>query len=92
MDKTTKTTFLLILIAISIQTYLLNGEGHSDEFIFFAVPITINILLVAIYASPQENKSYKDSIKNILRFSLIISVIYFVIFGYIFQLGKNFKN
>lgn len=75
-----------------MQTFLLNGEGHSEEAILFAVPITMNVLLLAIYFSPQENKSYKDSIRNILRFTLIISTIYFVIFGYLFQLGKAFRN
>jgi len=92
MDKITKTIFLLILIAISIQTYLLNGESHSEGFILFAVPITINILLVAIYISHKDNSSYKNLIENILMYSLIISVMYFAIFGYIFQLGKNFRN
>lgn len=92
MDKLTKTHFLLILIAISMQTYLLNGERHSEEAILFVVPITINILLFLIYITHKENSEYNDSIKTILRYSLIISAIYFVVFGYLFQLGKAFKN
>lgn len=92
MDKITKTSFLLILIAISLQRYLIKSERHSDVVMFFAVPITINILLFLIYITHKGNSSYKNSIEKILMYCLIISAIYFVIFGYIIQLGKAFKN
>ena len=92
MDKLTKTIFLLILIAISMQTYLINGESHSSRTIALAVPLIINTLLIIIYINQTDNSTYKKSIKNLLISCLIISAIYFVLFGYIMQLGKAFKN
>lgn len=92
MDKITKTVFLLILIAISLQRYLMNSGWHSDEIMFFAVPITINVLLLVIYITQKGSTSYKNSIEDILMYSLIITTVYFVIFGYLLQLGKAFRN
>lgn len=92
MDKITKTIFLLVLIAVFMQTYLLNGESHSESSIFFAVPITINVLLLSIYIFQKKNLAYKKTIGNILIYCVIISAIYFIIFEYLFQLSKVFKN
>ncbi|WP_394772736.1 hypothetical protein [Flavobacterium sp.] len=92
MDKLTKTIFLLILIAISMQTYFINGEKNSESVIIFAVPISINILLIIIYFSNKEDFAYRKSVGNLINWCLIISAIYFVIFGYLLQLGKAFKN
>lgn len=90
--KLSKTILLLVLIAISIQTYLLNGESHSEEAIALVVPITIDVLLILIYATHTENSEYRKVIKNLLICCLIISAIYFMLFSYTMQLGKAFKN
>jgi len=92
MDKLTKTLFLLILIAISIQTYLLNEESHSQEATALVVPISINVLLVLIYICNPDKLEYRNVIANVLIGWLIISSIWIMFFLYVVQLGKAFKN
>lgn len=92
MDKLTKTIFLLILIAISIQTYFVNGESHSQEATVFAVPLTINALLFTIYLTHKENTRYKRVVENLLIFCFVISAIYCAFFLYAMQLGKAYRN
>ncbi|MEN2398935.1 hypothetical protein GKZ90_0004070 [Flavobacterium sp. MC2016-06] len=95
MDETklTKTYFLLILIAVSIQTYFLNGESHSEAAKIFGVPITIDVLVILIYIfHTRDEPSYTKAIKKLLICCLIISAIYFTLFGYLLQLGKAFQH
>ena len=60
------TLFLLVLIAISVQTYFLNGESHSEVAICFGALITIDILLLLIYIFDNENLIYRRVIGGLL--------------------------
>ncbi|GAA3757750.1 hypothetical protein GCM10022423_05160 [Flavobacterium ginsengiterrae] len=90
--KLTITIFLLILIALSIQTYFLNGESHSDEAVCFGALITIDILLILIYVFDNENLVYRRVIGTLLVCCIIISNIFYLFFLYMMELDKAFKN
>ncbi|MBE8724248.1 hypothetical protein C4F50_04735 [Flavobacterium sp. KB82] len=86
------TIFLLALIAISVQTYFLNGEPHSEEAVCFGALITIDILLLLIYVFDNENILYRRVIGALLVCCIIISNIFYLLFLYVMELGKAFRN
>lgn len=90
--KLTKTIILLILIAISMQSYLLNSEDYSETTVALAVPIIINILLTVIYLCHPDDSEYTIGLEKILIYCAIISAIYCAIILYGMQLGKAYKN
>ncbi|GEM_PF-2431724 len=90
--KFTKTITLIILITISVQIYILNGEEYSETVVFLSAPIVFNMILLLIYVTHNSNLEYSESIENTLKYSLIISTIYCVFILYLLQLGKAFKN
>lgn len=86
------TIILLVLIALFMQLYLLNGNEHSEKSIYLLMPITINILFVLICFFSPENSSYRKVIKICLIFCIVISIFYFGFYWRIVQIGKAFKN
>jgi hypothetical protein len=90
--KLTITIFLLILIAISVQIYFLNGESHSEEAVCFGALITTDILLVFVYFRESENLLYRRVIGTLLCCLVIITVNLYLFFLGIQELGTSFRN
>lgn len=92
MAKLTITNFLLITIAISMQTYLSNHEGYSEKTVGLMVPIMINVLLFFIWIFHQDDSEYAKGIEKTFIFFAIISGIYCAFFLYCMALGGAYKN
>lgn len=90
--KLVLTIFLLILIAISVQIYFLNGEPHSEEAVCFGALITTDILLIFVYLRESENLLYRRVIGTLLCCFVIITVNFYLFFLYIQELGRAFRN
>ncbi|WP_123922201.1 hypothetical protein [Flavobacterium plurextorum] len=86
------TIFLLILIAISVQTYFFNGDSHSTEAVSFGTIITMDILLIFVYIRESENLLYRRIIGALLVCFVIISVICWMLFLYVMGLNTAFRN
>ncbi|MCP2028677.1 hypothetical protein L1276_003848 [Flavobacterium sp. HSC-32F16] len=89
--KLTLTIFLLILIAISLQTYF-NGGSHSTEAVSFGTIITMDILLIFVYIRESENLLYRKVIGVLLVCFVIISIICWMLFLYLMGLKTAFRN
>lgn len=92
MEKSTNTTILLLLIAISMQFYLSNHDGLSEKTVCLTVPIMINILLFLIWISHQDDSEYGKAIEKNFTYFGIISGIYCAFFLYMMALGGAYKN
>lgn len=92
MDKITKTIFLLILIALSMQIYISNHQGYSEKTMGLAVPIIMNVFLFLIWIFHLNDSEYANAIGKVFVWFAIISGIYCAIFLYFMALGGAYKN
>lgn len=91
-DKLGKTTLLLILIAISIQRYLLKSDLHSEIAIVMIVPIISIVLLLIIHITHPDDLTYKKGIEKLLIWSIIISLILFMLTCYFKNLSEIYRH
>jgi len=92
VSRLLKTILLLFFIGISIQRYLLNSDLHYEIAIVMIVPITIITLLLIIDITHPDDSMYKTVIRRLLIWTIVISIILFMLCSYFIKLSKVYRQ